>query len=262
MIVVQNISKSFSGEKILNNISVEFEPGKTNLIIGKSGSGKTVLLKSIIGLHKVDQGSIIYSNKNIVKMSEKERSDLRKEMGMLFQGSALFDSLTVEENIRFPLDMFSSMSVKDKLNRVNFCLKRVNLDNVNKLFPAELSGGMQKRVAIARAIVLNPKYLFCDEPNSGLDPKTALVIDKLISDITKEYNMTTIVNTHDMNSVMEIGEKVVFIHKGNKCWEGSSNDILQSEDEALNDFIFASDFAKKMKKSIKRPRNQHNHPHP
>jgi phospholipid/cholesterol/gamma-HCH transport system ATP-binding protein len=193
MISVKNISKSFSGEKVLHNISVEFEPGKTNLIIGKSGSGKTVLLKSIIGLHEVDEGSIIYKDIDLVTMPQKQRSVLRKEMGMLFQGSALFDSLTVEENIRFPLDMFTSMSDKEKLDRVNFCLNRVNLNKVNHLFPAELSGGMQKRVAIARAIVLNPKYLFCDEPNSGLDPKTALVIDKLICDITEEYHITTIV---------------------------------------------------------------------
>jgi phospholipid/cholesterol/gamma-HCH transport system ATP-binding protein len=249
MISVQNINKSFSGKKILHNISVEFEPGKTNLIIGKSGSGKTVLLKSIIGLHTVDTGSILYMNSDLVTMSSKQQSALRKEMGMLFQGGALFDSLTVEENIRFPLDMFTKMNEREKLERVNFCLNRVNLDKVNHLFPAEISGGMQKRVAIARAIVLNPKYLFCDEPNSGLDPKTALVIDKLISDITQEYNITTIVNTHDMNSVMEIGEKVVFIHEGIKCWEGSSSEILESDHEALNDFIFASSFAKKMKEN-------------
>ncbi|HBH47398.1 MAG TPA: ABC transporter ATP-binding protein [Bacteroidales bacterium] len=250
MISVKNISKSFSGEKVLHNISVEFEPGKTNLIIGKSGSGKTVLLKSIIGLHEVDEGSIIYKDIDLVTMPQKQRSVLRKEMGMLFQGSALFDSLTVEENIRFPLDMFTSMSDKEKLDRVNFCLNRVNLNKVNHLFPAELSGGMQKRVAIARAIVLNPKYLFCDEPNSGLDPKTALVIDKLICDITEEYHITTIVNTHDMNSVMEIGEKVIFIHQGHKCWEGSNDEILKSDHKELNDFIFASSFAKKMKSSI------------
>jgi phospholipid/cholesterol/gamma-HCH transport system ATP-binding protein len=250
MITVKNISKAFSGETVLHDISVEFEPGQTNLIIGKSGSGKTVLLKSIIGLHTVDKGSILYRENDLVTMSEKERSQLRKEMGMLFQGSALFDSLSVEENIKFPLDMFSLMCEKEKLERVNFCLNRVNLDKVNQLYPGELSGGMQKRVAIARAIVLNPKYLFCDEPNSGLDPKTALVIDKLIRDITLEYNITTIVNTHDMNSVMEIGDKVVFIHGGYKCWEGSNNDILKSDHEALNDFIFASSFAKKMKESI------------
>lgn len=250
MIIAENISKSFYGEQVLYDISVVFEPGKTNLIIGKSGSGKTVLMKSIIGLHTADKGRILYNDRDFITMSHSEQRALRKEMGMLFQGSALFDSLTVEENIKFPLDMFSSMSEMEKIDRVNFCLNRVNLDKVNSLFPAELSGGMMKRVAIARAIVLNPKYLFCDEPNSGLDPKTALVIDKLISDITQEYNITTIVNTHDMNSVMEIGEKVVFIHEGHKCWEGSSQEIMNSQDEALNDFIFASDFAKQMKKSI------------
>lgn len=250
MIIAENISKFFNGEQKLFGINVEFEPGKTNLIIGKSGSGKTVLMKSIIGLFRADEGKILYNNRDFLVMTIKEQRNLRKEMGMLFQGSALFDSLSVEENIKFPLDMFSSMSEKEKHDRVNFCLKRVNLENANKLFPGELSGGMQKRVAIARAIVLNPKYLFCDEPNSGLDPKTALVIDKLISDITHEYNITTVINTHDMNSVMEIGEKVVFIHEGKKCWEGNNVDILNSTDSTLNDFIFASDFAKKMKENI------------
>jgi phospholipid/cholesterol/gamma-HCH transport system ATP-binding protein len=250
MIVAENISKYFNGEQVLFNVGVVFDTGKTNLIIGKSGSGKTVFMKSVIGLHIADEGKILYDNRDFLLMSTKEQRLLRKEMGMLFQGSALFDSLSVEENIRFPLDMFSEMNEKDKKDRVNFCLNRVNLDKANKLFPGELSGGMQKRVAIARAIVLNPKYLFCDEPNSGLDPKTALVIDKLISDITHEYNITTIVNTHDMNSVMEIGEKVVFIHNGKKCWEGNNKEILSSKDEALNDFIFASDFAKRMKNTI------------
>jgi phospholipid/cholesterol/gamma-HCH transport system ATP-binding protein len=250
MIAVQNIRKSFFGEEILHDISVEFEPGKTNLIIGRSGSGKTVLLKSIVGLHQVDSGKILYGNRDLVTMSVLDRTELRKEMGMLFQGSALFDSLSVEENIRFPLDMFSTMSEKEKLNRVNFCLERVNLEKSNKLFPGELSGGMLKRVAIARAIVLNPKYLFCDEPNSGLDPITAILIDNLISDITHEYCITTIVNTHDMNSVMEIGEKVVFIHEGNKEWEGSKEDIFNTDDVALNDFVFASNFAKQIKENL------------
>ena len=250
MIVVENISKSFSGVEVLRDITIEFEPGKTNLIIGKSGSGKTVLMKCIIGLHVVDEGRILYSGRDFVTMHHQEQRNFRKEMGMLFQGSALFDSLTIEENVKFPLDMFSTMNEKEKTDRVNFCLHRVNLGVVNKLFPAELSGGMQKRAAIARAIVLNPKYLFCDEPNSGLDPQTALVIDKLISDITHEYNITTIVNTHDMNSVMEIGEKIVFIHQGEKCWEGNSQEVLDSNDEELNDFIFASDFAKRSKKNI------------
>lgn len=250
MIVVENVSKSFNEGRVLSNVSVVFEPGKTNLIIGKSGSGKTVLMKTIIGLHHVDEGNILYSGRNFVTMDFKEQKGLRKEMGMLFQGSALFDSLTVEDNIKFPLDMFSSLSESEKIERVNFCLERVNLEKVNDLFPAEISGGMMKRVAIARAIVLNPKYLFCDEPNSGLDPKTAIVIDKLIKDITQEYNITTIVNTHDMNSVMEIGEKVVFIHEGHKRWEGNNKDVLNSKDEVLNDFIFASDFAKRLKNNI------------
>lgn len=247
MIVVENISKSFYGEPVLNDISVTFEKGKTNLIIGRSGSGKTVLMKSITGLHEVDSGSIYFDGRDFVNMSFKERKDIRKEMGMLFQGSALFDSLTVEENVMFPLQMFSDMSADEMLERVNFCLNRVNLENANRLYPAELSGGMKKRVAIARAIVQNPKYLFCDEPNSGLDPKTAIVIDNLISEITHEYNITTIVNTHDMNSVMEIGEKVVFIYEGIKCWEGSNNDIMNSSNEYLNDFVFASNLAKKIK---------------
>jgi phospholipid/cholesterol/gamma-HCH transport system ATP-binding protein len=247
MIVVENISKAFSGETVLSDVSVTFEKGKTNLIIGRSGSGKTVLMKSIVGLHDVDCGAIRFDGRDFVGMSFKEKQDLRKEMGMLFQGSALFDSLTVEENVIFPLQMFSDMGMEEKIERVNFCLNRVNLKNVNKLFPAELSGGMKKRVAIARAIVQNPKYLFCDEPNSGLDPKTAIVIDDLISEITHEYHITTVVNTHDMNSVMEIGEKVVFIHEGFKCWEGTKDEVLSSNDKYLNDFVFASNLAKKIR---------------
>jgi phospholipid/cholesterol/gamma-HCH transport system ATP-binding protein len=247
MIVVENIFKSFGGETVLSDISVAFEKGKTNLIIGRSGSGKTVLMKCIVGLHEVDSGAVYFDKRDFVKMSLKKRQELRKEMGMLFQGGALFDSLTVEENVIFPLQMFSGMSMEEKIERVNFCLKRVSLDNVNRLFPAELSGGMKKRVAIARAIVQNPKYLFCDEPNSGLDPITALVIDDLISEITHEYNITTIVNTHDMNSVMEIGEKVVFIYEGLKCWEGTKDDVLHSENNYLNDFVFASNLAKKIR---------------
>ena len=255
MIIVENINKSFNNEQVLHDISFSFEQGKTNLIIGRSGSGKTVLLKSIVGLFEVDSGNIYYNDRNFVIMNFSERKKLRKEIGMLFQGSALFDSLTVEENIRFPIDMFTSMSSKEKLNRVNFCLEKVNLENANKLFPSELSGGMQKRVAIARAIVQNPKYLFCDEPNSGLDPKTALIIDKLISDITHEFNITTIINTHDMNSVMEIGETVMFIHEGRKCWEGTGGEVLNSSDEHLNDFVFASNLAKKIKKSSEQESN-------
>jgi phospholipid/cholesterol/gamma-HCH transport system ATP-binding protein len=229
------------------DISVAFDKGKTNLIIGRSGSGKTVLMKCIVGLHEADKGSIFFDGRDFLKMNFKERQNLRREIGMLFQGSALFDSLTVEENVMFPLNMFSEMTLGEKTDRVNFCLKRVNLENVNAQYPGELSGGMKKRVAIARAIVQNPKYLFCDEPNSGLDPMTALLIDDLISEITQEYDITTIVNTHDMNSVMEIGEKVVFIHEGRKCWEGNKEEILNSENVDLNDFVFASNFAKKIK---------------
>jgi phospholipid/cholesterol/gamma-HCH transport system ATP-binding protein len=247
MIEVKDLYKSFSGESVLDDISVSFEKGKTNLIIGRSGSGKTVLMKCIVGLHEADKGSIFFDGRDFLKMNFKERHNFRREIGMLFQGSALFDSLTVEENVMFPLNMFSEMTPGDKRDRVNFCLKRVNLENENALYPGELSGGMKKRVAIARAIVQNPKYLFCDEPNSGLDPITALLIDDLISEITKEFDITTIVNTHDMNSVMEIGEKVVFIHEGRKCWEGTKEDILNSEDVNLNDFVFASNFAKKIK---------------
>lgn len=247
MIVVENLYKSFSGEIVLEDISVTFEKGKTNLIIGRSGSGKTVLMKCIVGLFNPDKGSVYFDERDFVHMNFKEKQNIRREIGMMFQGGALFDSLTVEENVSFPLNMFTNMSVEEKRERVNFCLKRVNLDNVNDLYPGELSGGMKKRVAIARAIVQNPKYLFCDEPNSGLDPKTALLIDELISEITKEYDITTIVNTHDMNSVMEIGEKVVFIHNGKKIWEGTNKEILNSENEYLNDFVFASNFAKKIR---------------
>lgn len=247
MIKINNLVKVFNDVKVLEDISVTFEKGKTNLIIGKSGSGKTVLMKCIVGLHEVDSGSVYYNDRNFVTMDFKKRKEIRREIGMLFQGSALFDSLTVEENVMFPLNMFTQMTLGEKLERTNICLNRVNLTDINKLYPGELSGGMKKRVAIARAIVENPKYLFCDEPNSGLDPKTALVIDDLISEITHEYNITTVINTHDMNSVMEIGEKVVFIHEGRKGWEGTREDILDSDDENLNDFVFASNFAKKIK---------------
>jgi phospholipid/cholesterol/gamma-HCH transport system ATP-binding protein len=250
MIVVNNISKSFNYDTVLHDISVEFEQGKTNLIIGQSGSGKTVLLKCIIGLHEVDSGKIYYHNRDFVAMSLKEKQAIRREIGLLFQGGALFDSLTVEENIRFPLDIFTNMTSKEKQDRVDFCLDHVHLGKVHKLFPAELSGGMQKRAAIARAIVQNPRYLLCDEPNSGLDPITAIVIDNLISDITHEFNMTTIINTHDMNSVMEIGEKVVFIYKGSKCWEGTKDEILDSTNQYLNDFVFASNLTKKIKAKL------------
>jgi len=250
MIEVKRIYKSFGRENVLDDISMSFEVGKTNLIIGRSGSGKTVLLKSIVGLHDIDRGKIIYDNLVFNNLDLSAKKEIRKEMGMLFQGGALFDSATVEENVMFPLDMFTNMHADEKRDRANECLKRVNIDNANHLYPSEISGGMKKRVAIARAIALNPKYLFCDEPNSGLDPKTALVIDNLIKEITEEYQTTTIVNTHDMNSVMEIGDKVVFIYKGKKWWEGTSKEIFNTDNEALNDFVFASNLAKRIRKSI------------
>lgn len=247
MIEVRNISKTFGENLVLDDISVWFEKGKTNLIIGKSGSGKTVLLKAIVGLHPVDEGEILFDDRDFTRMSFKEKKVLRKEFGMLFQGAALFDSFTVEENVMYPLDMFTDMSFSEKLERANFCLSRVDMDESNALYPAELSGGMRKRVGIARAIALNPRYLFCDEPNSGLDPQTAIRIDKLIREITEEFNITTIVNTHDMNSVMEIGDKVVFIFEGIKCWEGSKHDILNADNKYLNDFVFATNLAKTVK---------------
>lgn len=249
MIRVRNLNKSFNGKKVLDDISVDFESGKTNLIIGRSGSGKTVLLKSIAGLHEPETGEVWFEDVQFNKLDFSSKQVIRKEMGMLFQGSALFDSLTVEQNVRFPLDMFTAKSMEEKNERVNFCLNRVNILNANKLFPSELSGGMKKRVAIARAISLNPRYLFCDEPNSGLDPLTAILIDELIKELTEEYSMTTIVNTHDMNSVMEIGEKIVFINEGVKCWEGTKNEILHSNCAILNDFVFANALAKQLRQS-------------
>jgi phospholipid/cholesterol/gamma-HCH transport system ATP-binding protein len=251
MISVNNLNKSFNGKSVLNNISVTFESGQTNLIIGRSGSGKTVLLKSIIGLHEIDSGEIWYEETMFNKLDFAGKKRIRSEMGMLFQGSALFDSLNVEQNVLFPLDMFTDNTEEEKLDRVNFCLNRVNIINANKLFPSELSGGMKKRVAIARAIALNPKYLFCDEPNSGLDPLTAILIDELIKELTEEYQTTTIINTHDMNSVMEIGEKIVFISDGEICWEGSKHDVLNSDNSTLNDFVFANSLAKKLRPQIK-----------
>lgn len=247
MIEVQHIIKSFNGKTVLKDISATFEAGKTNLIIGQSGSGKTVLMKSIIGIHQVDQGKILYGNRDLTQMSNKEVGALRQEIGMLFQGSALFDSMTVEENVRFPMEMFSNKSRDEWNERVNFCLQRVGLDHAAKLYPSEISGGMQKRAAIARAIVLEPTYLFCDEPNSGLDPKTSLTIDQLIQEITRENNITTIVNTHDMNSVMEIGDKILFIHQGEKAWEGNKDTIFESNNEDLNNLVFASNLFKKVK---------------
>ena len=251
MIQIKNLCKSFNGKIVLDNISVIFEPGKTNLIIGRSGSGKTVLLKSIVGLHEIDSGEIWFEKTLFNKLDFAGKKVIRTEMGMLFQGSALFDSLTVEQNVGFPLDMFTDKSPEEKIDRVNFCLKRVDILNANNLYPSELSGGMKKRVAIARAIALNPKYLFCDEPNSGLDPITAILIDALIKELTEEYSMTTIVNTHDMNSVMENGEKIIFIHEGIKCWEGNKNDILNSDCDTLNDFVFANSLAKKLRAQTK-----------
>ena len=252
MIRAEHILKSFDGRTVLNDISVEFKTGCTNLIIGRSGSGKTVLLKTLVGLHEPDSGSVWYDETNYTRLGFMERKAIRKDIGMIFQGGALLDSSTVEENIKLPLDLFTEQSEEEKMERVNFCLKRVRLENANHLYPAELSGGMIKRVAIARAIVMNPKYLFCDEPNSGLDPQTSIVIDNLIHEITKEYNITTIINTHDMNSVMEIGEKIVYIHEGNKWWEGSKEDILQADNRELNDFVFASAMAKRAKKNAEK----------
>jgi len=251
MIKVKNLDKSFNGRVVLENISVTFEPGKTNLIIGKSGSGKTVLLKSIVGLLEPDSGEVWFENTLFNKLDFAAKKEIRSQMGMLFQGSALFDSLTVEQNVGFPLDMFTKKTPGEKLDRINFCLNRVNILNSNKLFPSELSGGMKKRVAIARAIALNPKYLFCDEPNSGLDPVTAILIDELIKELTEEYSITTIVNTHDMNSVMEIGEKIIFISEGIKCWEGNKNEILKSDCESLNEFVFANSLAKQLRPGLK-----------
>ncbi len=251
MIEVKNLNKSFDGKQVLKDISAVFENGKTNLIIGQSGSGKTVLMKSIIGLHQIDNGKIFYDGRNLPDMQTKEIKNLRKEVGMLFQGSALFDSLTVGENVKFPLEMFSSMSKAEIEERTRFCLNRVNLLHAKDLYPSEISGGMQKRAAIARAISLNPKYLFCDEPNSGLDPITSLVIDQLIKEITEEFNITTIINTHDMNSVMEIGDNIVFIYKGEKEWQGNKDEIFSSENQHLQDFVFASNLYKKIKKANK-----------
>lgn len=247
MIEIKDIHKSFGENEVLKGISGKFEEGITNLIIGGSGSGKTTLLKCMIGLHQPDQGTVYYDGREFTQLNFEQRIEIRKEIGMLFQGSALFDSMTVEENIMFPLNMFTEQTHSEKLDRVNFCLERVNLEGKNKLFPAELSGGMKKRVGIARAIAMNPKYLFCDEPNSGLDPKTSIVIDELIKEITEEYNTTTVVVTHDMNSVMGIGDYIMFLHDGKKFWEGSNKEISKTDIEELNDFVFASRFMKAAK---------------
>ena len=248
MIELQNIQKRFGENEVLKGISTRFEPGKTNLIIGGSGSGKTVTMKSMVGLVSIDAGNILFDGRSIVQLNEKVHREIRKDIGMLFQSSALFDSLTIEENIKFPLNMFAAhMNEKEKLDKVNHCLEKVNLTNVNDLFPSELSGGMQKRVGIARAIVNDPKYLFCDEPNSGLDPKTAIVIDQLISELTKDLNTITIINTHDMNSVMEIGEQIIFLFEGKKWWEGNNQTILDTDNKEVNEFIFASKFLEKLR---------------
>lgn len=249
MIEVKDICKSFGEKSVLKNVSATFEDGKTNLIIGQSGSGKTVLMKTIVGLLEPNSGKILYDGRDFVSMTKNDRVMMRREMGMIFQSAALFDSLSVLENVMFPLDMFSNMNYRERVKQAQNCLARVKLLDAQSKLPGELSGGMQKRVAIARAIVLNPKYLFCDEPNSGLDPKTSLVIDELLSGITKEYNITTIINTHDMNSVMGIGEKIYFIYKGKKEWEGNKADVMDSTNKRLNDLVFASDLFKKVKEA-------------
>ncbi|MFZ4426332.1 MAG: ABC transporter ATP-binding protein [Saprospiraceae bacterium] len=249
MIHTEGLFKSFQDNHVLKGISTEFYPGKTNLIIGRSGSGKTVLLKLLVGLLRPETGAIYYDDVNFCQLDKKSVRSLRMKVGMLFQGSALFDSMTIEENIRFPLDMFTNMTKKEKLDRINYCLERVNLEGVNQKFSSEISGGMQKRVGIARAIVLNPRYLFCDEPNSGLDPKTALVIDELIRSITIDNNIVTVINTHDMNSVMEIGDNVILLHAGKIAWRGEREQVMESDNEILQDFIFASPFLQRLRKS-------------
>jgi phospholipid/cholesterol/gamma-HCH transport system ATP-binding protein len=250
MIEAQQVFKSFNGKKVLEDISCSFEPGKINLIIGSSGSGKTVLMKCLVGLYEVDEGKVLYDGRNFSALSHKERKPIQQEIGMVFQGGALFDSMNVEKNVMFPLTMFSKMPFAERRERANFCLNRVNLVNVGHLFPSEISGGMKKRVSIARAIANNPKYLFCDEPNSGLDPLTSLVIDKLIQEITYEFKMTTIINTHDMNSVTGIGENIVFIYKGKKWWQGNAPELMKTDNKELDEFVFASKMMRTMKKAV------------
>ncbi|MBQ7150218.1 MAG: ABC transporter ATP-binding protein [Prevotella sp.] len=256
MIEVKNLYKSFGEKEVLKGIDFTFEDGKTNLIIGQSGSGKTVLMKNLVGLFAPTSGQVLYDGRNFVEMDKKEKALMRREMGMVFQSAALFDSLTVLENVMFPLDMFSKMNYRERVKRAQECLYRVNLLEAQNKYPSEISGGMQKRAAIARAIVLNPKYLFCDEPNSGLDPKTSLVIDELLHSITQEYNMTTIINTHDMNSVMGIGENILFIYKGEKEWQGQSSQVMNSSNKRLTDFIFASDLLKEMRQTVQQVNNK------
>lgn len=255
MIVVENIHKSFKDSQVLKGIGTTFEQGKTNLVIGQSGSGKTVFLKCLLGLFQPEEGQISYNGQYYFQLSKNERRDLRQQMGMVFQGSALFDSMTVAENVRFPLDMFTKQSTSEMKDRVNIVLERVNLVDANHKYPAEISGGMKKRVAIARAIVMNPKYLFCDEPNSGLDPKTAILIDNLIQEITQEYNITTVINTHDMNSVMEIGEKILFLKNGFKEWEGTNKEIFKTDNQAVTDFVYSSELFKKVRQMYIEERN-------
>lgn len=249
MIEVKGLYKEFDGKTVLEDINIKFQPGECSLIIGASGSGKTVLLKNLVGLYEPTSGEILYGGGNFNNMKMEEKKQFRREMGMLFQESALFDFATVQENVMFPLDFFTDWSFEQKLERVNFCLRRVNLENVNNLYPNQISGGMQKRVGIARAIATNPKYLFCDEPNSGLDPTTSIVIDRLIQEITREYKITTVINTHDMNSVMEIGDHIGFIHKGRLVWEGNNKEIMDSDCQPLNDFVFANNLARQLKKN-------------
>jgi phospholipid/cholesterol/gamma-HCH transport system ATP-binding protein len=251
---VQGVNKSFGSKQVLSDINTRFEQGKVNLIIGQSGQGKSVLAKCIVGLHEADTGKILFDGRDFSSMNQSQRKEIRKEIGMLFQGSALFDSMTVEENVRFPLSMFTKMTKKEMKDRVDFCLDRVNLKNVNHLYPAECSGGMQKRIGIARAIAMNPRYLFCDEPNSGLDPKTAIIIDSLVKEITYEYNITTVVITHDMNSVIEIGDSVMFIHQGKNWWQGDRQSIITTENPEILGFVYAAEFMKEIRASMQQSR--------
>lgn len=255
MIIAKDITKSFDIQEVLKGISFTFEKGKTNLIIGKSGAGKTVLLKILVGLLKPSTGAVYYDDIDLCSINKQQLRELRMQIGMLFQGNALFDSMTIEENIRFPMDMFTKESIQEKRNRVNYCLERVSLEGINNKYPSEISGGMQKRVGIARSIVLSPKYLFCDEPNSGLDPKTAITIDELISSITKDNEITTIINTHDMNSVMEIGEKIIFLQHGIKEWEGTKDEIFKTDNKAVTNFVYSSELFKKVRQMYIEERN-------